>query len=66
MIRPVSFGYNEQTASSNTFQSQSADQQLVQVKALAEFDGLVKVLRDKRETLTDIEDTQEPHTPHSN
>lgn len=65
MIRPVSFGYNEQTASSNTFQSQSADQQLVQVKALAEFDGLVKVLRDNGVSVTVIEDTLEPHTPDS-
>ncbi|HWZ35364.1 MAG TPA: arginine deiminase-related protein [Mucilaginibacter sp.] len=65
MIRPVSFGYNEQTAASNTFQTQGDDQQLVQVKALAEFDGLVKVLRDNGVSVTVIEDTLMPHTPDS-
>jgi Uncharacterized protein conserved in bacteria containing a pentein-type domain len=65
MIRPVSFGFNEQTAGSNAFQNQSADQQTVQTKALAEFDGLVKVLRDNGVSVTVIEDTPEPHTPDS-
>lgn len=65
MIRPVSFGFNEQTAGSNTFQTQSDDQQSVQNKALAEFDGLVKVLRDNGVSVTVIEDTAYPHTPDS-
>lgn len=65
MIRPVSFGFNEQTAANNTFQSQSGDQQSVQTRALAEFDGLVKVLRDNGVSVTVIEDTVEPHTPDS-
>jgi len=65
MIRPVSFGFNEQTAGSNTFQTQSPDKQAVQVRALAEFDSLVKVLRDNGVSVTVIEDTAEPHTPDS-
>jgi len=65
MIRPVSFGFNQQTAASNTFQTESTDQQLVQIKALAEFDGLVKVLRDNGVSVTVIEDTPLPHTPDS-
>ncbi|WP_214070505.1 arginine deiminase-related protein [Mucilaginibacter sp. dw_454] len=65
MIRPVSFGFNEQTAGNNAFQIQSADQQSVQIKALAEFDGLVKVLRDNGVSVTVIEDTPQPYTPDS-
>lgn len=65
MIRPVSFGFNEQTAGSNTFQTQSEDQQLVQAKALAEFDALVNVLRNNEVSVTVIDDTTEPHTPDS-
>ena len=65
MIRPVSFGYNEQTADSNAFQTRSSDQQQVQKKALAEFDGLVQALRDNHVNVTVIEDTLHPHTPDS-
>ncbi|MES2428217.1 MAG: arginine deiminase-related protein [Bacteroidota bacterium] len=65
MIRPVSFGFNEQTAGSNAFQTRSVDQQQVQANALAEFDGLVKVLRDNLVNVTVIEDTLYPHTPDS-
>jgi hypothetical protein len=65
MIRPVKFGYNEQTAESNAFQNPDADQQDVQEKALAEFDAFVQLLRDNGVDVTVIEDTPEPHTPDS-
>ncbi|MDB5004045.1 MAG: hypothetical protein JWQ34_2270 [Mucilaginibacter sp.] len=65
MIRPVSFGFNEQTAESNAFQSRDTDQQQVQANALAEFDGLVQVLRDNGLNVTVIDDTPQPHTPDS-
>jgi hypothetical protein len=65
MIRPVSFGFNKQTAESNAFQICSEDQQLVQTKALAEFDGLVQTLRDNNVNVTVINDTAQPHTPDS-
>jgi hypothetical protein len=65
MIRPVNFGYNEQTAESNVFQSADADQQQVQEKALAEFDAYVRILRENDVDVTVIEDTPEPHTPDS-
>ncbi len=65
MIRPVSFSFNEQTAQSNAFQTRSSDQQQVQAKALAEFDGLVEVLRDNDVNVTVIDDTAQPHTPDS-
>ncbi|MDN3546791.1 citrulline utilization hydrolase CtlX [Mucilaginibacter aquaedulcis] len=65
MIRPVSFGFNEQTAASNAFQNRAADQQSVQDKALAEFDGFVKILTDNGINVTVVDDTLHPHTPDS-
>jgi len=65
MIRPVAFGFNIQTAESNAFQNRDDDQQAVQNKALQEFDGFVKVLRDNGVNVTVINDTPEPHTPDS-
>ncbi|WP_238395265.1 citrulline utilization hydrolase CtlX [Mucilaginibacter sp. 14171R-50] len=65
MIRPVAFGFNAQTAQSNAFQKQDADQQAVQQKAQQEFDDFVKVLRDNDVNVTVINDTAEPHTPDS-
>ncbi len=65
MIRPVSFGFNPQTAGSNAFQNQDAEQQLVQDKALQEFDGFVAILRANGVAVIVINDTPEPHTPDS-
>jgi hypothetical protein len=65
MIRPVKFGFNVQTAESNAFQTMDADQELVQQKALQEFDGFVKVLHDNGVNVTVVNDTPEPHTPDS-
>jgi hypothetical protein len=65
MIRPVSFGFNEQTAGSNAFQNRDADQQAVQDKALAEFDGFVKTLKENGVSVTVVDDTAQPHTPDS-
>lgn len=65
MIRPVNFGFNEQTAGSNAFQIRSNDEQPVQDKALLEFDGFVNVLRENGVDVTVIDDTPEPHTPDS-
>ncbi len=65
MIRPVNFGFNAQTADSNAFQIQQADQQAVQHKARQEFDCFVAVLRENGVNVTVIEDTPEPHTPDS-
>jgi hypothetical protein len=63
MIRPVKFGFNEQTAESNAFQTPGADQHEVQAKALAEFDGFVQIVKDNGVDVTVIEDTEEPHKP---
>ena len=65
MIRPVNFGFNEQTAGSNAFQNRDAAQQQVQDKALKEFDGFVNILRDNGVEVIVIDDTMEPHTPDS-
>ena len=65
MIRPVNFGFNEQTAGSNAFQNRNAEQQQVQDKALREFDDLVNVLRENDVEVIVIDDTIEPHTPDS-
>jgi hypothetical protein len=65
MIRPVNFGFNEQTAGSNAFQNRNTEQQQVQDKALAEFDNLVSVLTENGVEVIVIDDTPEPHTPDS-
>lgn len=65
MIRPVNFGFNEQTAGSNAFQNRNTEQQQVQDKALKEFDGFVSILRDNDVEVIVIDDTIEPHTPDS-
>jgi hypothetical protein len=65
MIRPVNFGFNPQTADSNAFQNQDAEQQQVQDKALREFDNFVDVLRANGVEVIVIADTPEPHTPDS-
>jgi hypothetical protein len=65
MIRPVSFGFNEQTAASNAFQNRDADQQAVQDKALAEFDRFVNTLGAAGVNVAVVDDTPEPHTPDS-
>ncbi|HEX3387129.1 MAG TPA: arginine deiminase-related protein [Mucilaginibacter sp.] len=65
MIRPVNFGFNEQTAGSNSFQNRSAGQQKVQDKAAMEFDSFVSILRENGVEVIVIDDTFEPHTPDS-
>src|ERR1700761_7095115 len=64
MIRPVSFGFNEQTAGSNAFQNRDGAND-AQNHALKEFDGFVQVLRDNGVDVTVIDDTKEPNTPDS-
>lgn len=64
MIRPVSFGFNEQTAGSNSFQNR-VEEQNIQQKALAEFDAFAGTLRANGLDVTIIDDTVEPHTPDS-
>lgn len=64
MIRPINFGFNEQTAESNVFQRRQQDeQQAIHDNALAEFDLLVEMLRANEVDVMVIQDKPEPHTP---
>jgi hypothetical protein len=64
MIRPVNFGFNEQTAGNKAIQERNSDIN-TQEKALREFDNLVNALQQKGIDVTVINDTPEPHTPDS-
>jgi len=61
MVRPASFGFNPETAATNTFQAAGGDE--VHEKALAEFDGAVAVLRNFGCEVQVVEDTPEPAKP---
>jgi hypothetical protein len=67
MVRPVSFGFNEQTAESNSFQNKDivASLNSIQENALNEFDTLVNKLKNAYIDVIVFEDTQTPHTPDS-
>lgn len=68
MIRPVRFGFNEQTAASNAFQNPEAAKagaELIQQKAQQEFDAMVATLRYYGVNVIVVEDTFEPHKPDS-
>lgn len=64
MVRPAAFGFNEETAANNYFQSDPAiSKEDVQAKALAEFDNMVQTLRSLAIEVLVIEDTIEPPKP---
>lgn len=64
MIRPAGFGFNEETASNNFFQtSSSLSKEQLQQKALAEFDNMVAVLRSNHINVLLIDDSKEPVKP---
>ena len=66
MIRPVKFGFNEQTAGSNAFQNKlDTSGEELQAKALAEFDAFVLILKSNGINVLVIDDTPLPHTPDS-
>lgn len=65
MIRPVSFGFNEQTAESNAFQHRTTDEQDIQAKALVEFDAFAETLKANGLDIIVVNDKSEPHTPDS-
>ena len=63
-VRPVNFGFNNQTAMSNMFMNKDYNGD-PQSKALAEFDGFVKELRDVGIKVIVVDDLQQPPTPDS-
>jgi hypothetical protein len=64
MVRPANFGFNEQTASTNSFQ-RSIEDDLANVHrmALKEFDAMVALLKENHIELVVFEDTKDPIKP---
>lgn len=62
MVRPANFGFNEETASSNAFQSKESvlDHQQIQLEAIREFDAFVAKLRSAGVQVIVVEDTPDP------
>lgn len=68
MIRPVNFGFNQETAESNAFQDAEFGKQnqgQAQQVALKQFDEMVEQLQKAGVNVMVIDDTAEPHTPDS-
>lgn len=67
MVQPIRFGYNEQTAVTNNFQSRisALNPQQIQDIALLEFNNAVALLRKHGIEVIVFEDTPYPHTPDS-
>lgn len=66
MIRPVQFGFNEETAGSNSFQNKAAEAaEQIQQNALEEFDAFAQKLRDAGIDVELFSDTPLPYTPDS-
>lgn len=65
MVRPASFGFNQETAESNSFQQQDPDMNpdQIQAHALKEFDTFASKLRKAGIDVIVFEDRLEPHTP---
>ncbi len=64
MVRPAAFGFNEETAVSNYFQSsEGKDDKDISSNALNEFDEVVKKLRDHGIDVLVIEDDSQVYTP---
>jgi hypothetical protein len=62
MIRPASFGFNEQTASDNAFQHNVHSNDIRQ-KVLKEFDDMVSTIRSAGIEVIVIDDTPDPPKP---
>ncbi|NME70158.1 citrulline utilization hydrolase CtlX [Flammeovirga aprica] len=67
MVRPASFGFNEDTAADNEFQETNFDLSNTEYieSALKEFDHYVATLRANNIDVTVIDDTPEPRKPDS-
>ncbi len=66
MVEPVAFEVNPETMATNAFQNKSdLSQEVVQEKALAEFKGVVKILRANGVRVKTIQDIKTDKTPDS-
>jgi hypothetical protein len=64
MIRPAAFGFNEETAGSNFFQTNiSLRKEEIQQKAIEEFDAMVQLLKSHDIDVIVFDDTKEPIKP---
>lgn len=65
MVRPANFGFNEQTAENNAFQSKDpqASPEEIRQQAIGEFDGFVSMLREKGVDVIVMEDPEKPVKP---
>ena len=64
MIRPAAFGFNEETAANNFFQSDpGTGKEQLQERALLEFDRMVEVLQKQNIRVLVINDTKKPAKP---
>ncbi|MEM1320770.1 MAG: arginine deiminase-related protein [Bacteroidota bacterium] len=65
MVRPANFGFNEQTAASNAFQSDSGELTPAEIshRAIEEFDTFVARLRAKGIKVLVVEDSPQPVRP---
>ncbi len=63
MIRPCSFGYNDETAASNAFMHKPLED--VHQKALKEFNDFYQLLLENNVDVLVFDDTLKPHTPDS-
>jgi hypothetical protein len=66
MVKPVRFGFNEETAASNSFQNKAdTEAESIQKAALAEFNEFTSRLKNAGIDVEIFEDNLEPHTPDS-
>src|SRR5882724_10313715 len=66
MVRPISFGFDEQTAATNTFQNEvTLSSAEVQRRASDEFNAAVATLRSKGITVEVFEDTNPRPKPNA-
>ena len=66
MVRPICFGYNEETAVNNHYQKNSNKSDYeIQKNALIEFDNMVEKLRNTGIEVKILQDTKIPYTPDS-
>jgi len=64
LVKPTTFGFNEETAVSNTFQNQViSDAKIIRDKALKEFDAFVKKLRSEGIGVLVFEDQEKTEKP---
>ena len=65
MIRPINFGYNEETAQDNHYQIKELPHKNVNERAQKEFDNMVKNLRQNGVSVYVFQDDENEYTPDS-